>query len=133
MMFRFSLISLTALLCKDVEAFSPLSAVGRTNQARTIISRDPFAYSTTALDAAADGKKKRRRKQPPGVASPNTDPSLASLEKVEALEEEDDIEDMTDEEFDEMDKVAKFKFKATGAKDVTKGKYIASNCVEGIE
>jgi hypothetical protein len=126
MMFRFSLISLTALLCRNVEAFSPLLAVGRTNQARPIISRDPYAYSTTALDAAADGKKKRVRKQRPGVASPNTDPSKASLEKIEALEEEDDIDDMTDEEFVEMDKVAKFKFKADGAKDVTKGKCLAS-------
>jgi hypothetical protein len=126
MMFRFSLISLTALLCRNVEAFSPLSAVGRTNQARSIISHD--RYSTTALDAAADGKKKRRRKQPPGIASPNTnsDPSKASLEKIEALEDEDDIEDMTDDEVVEMDKVAKFKFKADGAKDVTKGKDIAS-------
>jgi hypothetical protein len=130
MMFRFSLISLTALLCRNVEAFSPLSAVGRTNQARSIISRDPYAYSTTALDAAADGKKKRVRKQPPGVASSNTDPSKASLEKIEALEEEDDIDEMTDEEFVEMDKVAKFKFKADGAKDVTKGKCLAPCCME---
>lgn len=107
-----------------------MSAVGRTNQqARPIISHDRYAYSTTALDAAADGKKKRRRKQPPGIASPNTDPSKASLEKIEALEEEDDIEDMTDEEFVEMDKVAKFKFKAAGAKDVTKGKCIVSYCL----
>ena len=130
-MFRFSLISLTALFCKNVEAFSPLSAVvGRTNQARPIISHDRYAHSTTALNAAADGKKKRRRKQPPGIASPNEDPSKASLEKIEALEEEDDIDDMTDEEFVEMDKVAKFKFKADGAKDVTKGKCIASYCME---
>jgi hypothetical protein len=133
MMFRFSLISLTALLCRNVEAFSPLSAVGRTNIARPIISQhDRYAFSTTALNAAADGKKKRRRKQAPApeIASPNEDPSKASLEKIEALEEEDDIDDMTDEEFVEMDKVAKFKFKADGAKDVTKGKCLTLHRME---
>jgi hypothetical protein len=90
MMFRFSLL-LTALQVKRL--FSPLSAVGRTNQARPIISHDRRIL-VNSTDAAADGKKKRRRKQPPG--SINEHGSFhASLEKVEALEDEDDIEDMT--------------------------------------
>jgi hypothetical protein len=124
MMFRFLSISLTAALCRNVavEAFSPLSVVGRHQaQSRPIISHNPYS-STTALDAAGDGKKKRRRKQPPGIASPNADPVKKTLEKIEALEEEDDMEDMTDEQFVEMDKVANFKFKADTVTDVTKGK-----------
>jgi hypothetical protein len=111
-----------------VEAFSPLSAVGR-HQAQPTLSHDP--YSTTAattrtlvtLDAAADGKKKRRRKQTPGITS--TDPVKTSLEKVEELQEEDDIDDLTEEEVFEIDKVAKFKFKPEGGDDVVKGKCIA--------
>jgi hypothetical protein len=136
MMLRFLSISLTAILCRNVEAFSPLSAVGR-HQAQSIISHDSYSTTATAprtlvtLDAAADGKKKRRRKQAPGTTS--ADPVQTSLEKVDQLQEEDDIDDLTEEEVDEIGKVAKFKFTPDGGKDVVKGKCIVQYGMEWIE
>jgi hypothetical protein len=81
MMFRF--INFTDPSCKDNEAFS-LSAVGKNKPSSAHYFPDPFAYLSTAsmqqqMERRSDVVSNRQS------CINNTDPSLASLEKVEAL------------------------------------------------